>query len=88
MPCSDGLPGGMGGVFGRVGFCVTGGGMGIERKLAYRFHPQRAPVFGPFPDGIDCGAWTLVARALMAAITVTIRGRSRSDSIVRRFFIL
>jgi len=42
----------MGGVFGSVGFYVAGGRVGVKREFANLFHPQRAPAFGPLPDGI------------------------------------
>lgn len=60
VPCSDGLPGGVGGVFCSIGFYITGGSMRIKRKFAHFFHPKRSLAFSPLPDCIDGFARTLV----------------------------
>ncbi len=68
VPRSDCLSGGMGGEFCNIGFYITGSCMSIKRKFTNFFHPQRALVFGPLPNCINCFARTFIIWAFFFKI--------------------
>ncbi len=79
MPSSDGLPRGMGGIFGRRRFDITGGRMSLEGKQADFFHSEGTPAPGPVPDGRNGRARAGVGWAFIFKIFEHARG------LIRRF---